>query len=105
MLWPGKNATDFTLSDTLLILNDFSKAFSPALKAKLGRQYYTFVFRTPEATFEPQGLLLYPSDIWSLATAIWDIVGMQAVFSTDYLEEDEVSSQSIDILKPMPSDW
>ncbi|KGO75295.1 hypothetical protein PITC_001080 [Penicillium italicum] len=105
-LWLGKHAKDFTLSDTHLTLSDFGEAFSPAFQTKLGRQCCTpFAFRAPEATFEPEAPLSYPSDIWSLATAIWDIVGMQSIFSTDSWEEDDVLSQHIDVLGPMPSDW
>lgn len=91
-----------------LILSDFGETFSPALQPKLGQECCTaFAFRAPEATYEPQAPLSYPSDIWSLATAIWDIIGMQCIFSADYWENDEVLSQHIDVLglQSMPSDW
>ncbi|KAJ5634395.1 hypothetical protein N7528_002237 [Penicillium herquei] len=62
-------------------------------------------FRVPEAKFEPHCPLSYPSDIWSLATAIWEIIGMKAIFSTDFVNEDEIVAQHIDVLGPLPSEW
>jgi serine/threonine protein kinase len=105
-LFLGKYAENFSLSDTHLLLSDFGEAFSPALEARLGKDCHTPpAFRAPEAKFESQISLAYPSDIWSLATAIWEIMGMKAIFSTDFVDEDEIVSQHIDVLGSMPSKW
>lgn len=105
-LFLGKYAEKFSLSDAQLLLSDFGEAFSPATETRLGRDCHTPpAFRAPEAKFEPQTPLAYPSDIWSLATAIWEIIGMKAIFSTEFVEEDEILSQHVDVLGPMPSEW
>ncbi|CAG8028041.1 unnamed protein product [Penicillium olsonii] len=105
-LFLGKYAENFSLSDAHLLLSDFGEAFSPALEAHLGKDCHTPpAFRAPEAKFESQIPLAYPSDIWSLATAIWEIMGMKAIFSTDFVHEDEIVSQHIDVLGSMPSKW
>ncbi|KKK24204.1 hypothetical protein P175DRAFT_0508759 [Aspergillus ochraceoroseus IBT 24754] len=105
-LFLGKYAEKFSLSDAHPLLSDFGEAFSPASEARLGQDCHTPpAFRAPEAKFESQTPLSYPSDIWSLATAIWEIIGMKAVFSTDFVHEDEIVSQHIDVLGPMPLDW
>lgn len=105
-LFLGKYAEEFTLSDAHPLLSDFGEAFAPASETRLGQDCHTPpAFRAPEAKFEPQTPLAYPSDIWSLATAIWEIVGMKAIFSTDFVPEDEIVSQHIDVLGPMPSEW
>jgi serine/threonine protein kinase len=105
-LFLGKYAEKFSLSDAHLLLSDFGEAFSPAAETRLGQDCHTPpAFRAPEAKFESQAPLTYPSDIWSLATAIWEIIGMKAIFSTDFVHEDEIVAQHIDVLGPMPSEW
>jgi hypothetical protein len=37
--------------------------------------------------------------------AIWAILGMKALFSNEYVTEDEMVSQHIDVLGPMPTSW
>ncbi|KAJ8063651.1 hypothetical protein OCU04_007515 [Sclerotinia nivalis] len=102
----GKYAEKFSLLDAQLLLSDFGEAFFPASEDRLGRESHTAAaFRAPETKFEPQAPLSYPSDIWSLATAIWEIMGMKAIFSTDFIHEDEIVSQHVDVLGPMPSEW
>jgi hypothetical protein len=62
------------LPEARLILSDFGEASTPMSEVRLGRDCHTPpVFRAPKAKFEPEVPLSYPSDIWSLATAIWDI--------------------------------
>lgn len=58
-------------------------------------------FCPPEAIFEPKAPLSYSADVWSLATAIWEILGMKVVFSTD-VPYDEVIAHWMDVLGPMP---
>ncbi|RHZ59771.1 hypothetical protein CDV55_105607 [Aspergillus turcosus] len=61
--------------------------------------------RPPEARFEPEAPLSYSADIWSLATTIWDILGMKAIFSSDFATVDEMVAQQIDVLGAMPLSW
>ncbi|KAL1856546.1 hypothetical protein Plec18170_003514 [Paecilomyces lecythidis] len=105
-LYLGKDAREFLLSDTRLLLSDFGEAFSPDREVRLGADCHTpLAMRPPEARFEPQAPLSYSADIWSLATAIWDILGMKSIFSSEFADADDVTSQQIDILGPMPSNW
>ncbi|KAJ5577626.1 uncharacterized protein N7459_006590 [Penicillium hispanicum] len=105
-LFLGKYAEKFSLSDAHVLLSDFGEAFAPATETRLGRDCHTPpAFRAPEAKFESQNPLGYASDIWSLATAIWEIIGMKAIFSTDFVHKDEIVSQHVDVLGPMPSEW
>ncbi|XHG07567.1 hypothetical protein AWENTII_010705 [Aspergillus wentii] len=107
-LFLGKYAEKFTLPDAQPLLSDFGEAFCPASpsEVRLGQDCHTPTpFRAPEAKCELQAPLGYPSDIWSLATAIWEIMGMKAIFSTDFVPEDEIVAQHVDVLGPMPSNW
>ncbi|PYH31868.1 kinase-like protein [Aspergillus neoniger CBS 115656] len=96
---------EFTSQDAPVLLSDFGEAFSPVSSPRSGEYCHTPVpYCPPEALFEPQAPLSYPADIWSLATAVWEILGMKAIFSTE-APEDEVTSQQIDVLGPMPQTW
>ncbi|CAJ2506664.1 Uu.00g078500.m01.CDS01 [Anthostomella pinea] len=62
--------------------------------------------RAPEALFEPNAPLSYPSDVWSLGTAFWEILGMKFIFSEDETT-DQLVAQQIDVLGSyeFPLDW
>ncbi|GAB0142726.1 hypothetical protein EsHS_00003266 [Epichloe bromicola] len=102
----GKDAKEFVLSDARVLLSDFGESFAPDLDPRLGQDCKTPVaMRPPEAFFEPGLPLSYSADIWSLATAIWEIIGMKALFSSEFVGIDEVASQQIDVLGLIPSSW
>ncbi|KJZ74356.1 hypothetical protein HIM_04118 [Hirsutella minnesotensis 3608] len=101
-----KRAEEFSLSDARLLLCDFGEAFAPAAKSRFGAQCHTPVdFRPPDARFEPNVPLSFSADIWSLATAIWDILGMQPLFSSAFASEEKVICQISDVFGPLPSNW
>lgn len=105
-LYLGKDAEEFSLSDAHVLLGDFGEAFAPDLKVRNGEDCHTpLAMRPPEARFEPQAPLSYSADIWSLAIAIWEILGMKAIFSSEFATADEIASQQIDVLGPIPLKW
>jgi serine/threonine protein kinase len=107
-LYLGKKAQDFTLADAQgLILSDFGEAFCPATERRLGRECNTpLAKKAPEAVFEPDSPLSFSSDIWSLGTAIWEILGMKFIFS-EAETQDEITAQQIDVLGSanFPKNW
>ncbi|KAF2278687.1 kinase-like protein [Westerdykella ornata] len=107
-LYLGKKAQEFTLADAHgLILNDFGEAFRPAAEQRLGRDCHTpLATRAPEALFEPDEPLSYPSDIWNLGTAIWEILGMKFIFSEGETP-DQIVAQQTDVLgsQNFPENW
>ncbi|KAL1853982.1 hypothetical protein Daus18300_011571 [Diaporthe australafricana] len=107
-LYLGKKAQEFTLTDAHgLILSDFGEAFSPETEQRRGMECnIPLAKRAPEALFEPKELVSYPSDIWSLGTAIWEILGMKFIFS-EAETRDEIVAQQIDVLgsRNFPDAW
>lgn len=102
----GIDADEFKLTDAHVLLSDFGESYSPSSEIRHGEDCHTpLAMRPPEARFEPHAPLSYSADIWSLAVAIWEILGMKTVFSNDYITEDELVSQHIDVLGSMPSSW
>ena len=105
-LYLGMDADEFKLHDAHVLLSDFGESYSPSSEVHQGEDCHTpLASQPPEARFEPQAPLLYSADIWSLAVAIWEILGMKALFSNEYVTEDEMVSQHIDVLGPMPTSW
>ncbi|KAF2132422.1 kinase-like protein [Dothidotthia symphoricarpi CBS 119687] len=107
-LYLGKKAQDFTLSDAQnLLLSDFGEAFAPATEHRLGRDcHIPLAVRAPEALFEPDGRLSYASDVWSLGIAVWEILGMKALFGEGETR-DAIVAQCIDVLgsEDFPEKW
>ncbi|KAK8064515.1 protein kinase [Apiospora phragmitis] len=107
-LYLGRIAEEFTLDDAHgLILGDFGEAFAPATEERLGGDCNTPVaMRAPEALFEPDTPVSYPADIWSLGTAIWEILGMGFIFS-ESATMNEIVAQQIDVLgaQGLPLAW
>ncbi|KAH8431017.1 uncharacterized protein LDX57_008678 [Aspergillus melleus] len=102
----GKDAAEFALSDARVLLSDFGEAFSPNLEGRCGKDCHTpLATRPPESRFQPHNHLSFSADIWSLATTIWEILGMKAIFSSDFVTANELVSQQIDVLGPLPNIW
>ncbi|OAL68242.1 CMGC/SRPK protein kinase [Trichophyton rubrum] len=102
----GKYAEDFTLNDSHVLLSDFGEAYSPTSEPRLGKECHTPLhLRPPEARFEPDAPMSYSADIWGLAVAIWEIVGMKAIWSCEFATPDSVTKQHIEVLGPMPVEW
>lgn len=107
-LYLGRMAEEFTVDDANgLILGDFGEAFAPATEDRLGGDCNTPVaMRAPEALFEPDTPISFSADIWSLGTAIWEILGMGFIFD-ESATVDEIVAQQIDILgsEGLPQAW
>ncbi|RDW93490.1 uncharacterized protein DSM5745_00812 [Aspergillus mulundensis] len=109
-VWLGKHARDFNIADTNILLSDFGETFAPHndKQKSLAKDCHTpLAHRPPEARFAPTSPLSYPADIWSLALAIWEILGMQPLFSAELATEDNMICQHLDALgaHSMPESW
>ncbi|PWY95987.1 kinase-like protein, partial [Aspergillus sclerotioniger CBS 115572] len=104
-LFLGKYAETFTLADVRLLLGDFGEAFAPNSEVRLGEDCHAPpAFRAPETYLESKTPLTYSSDIWSLATAIWEIVGMKPIFSNEFIPHAQIVAQHVDVLGQMPGE-
>lgn len=101
-------AREFTLAHVQdMMLIDFGEAYSPATEKRLGRDcHISENKRAPEAFFEPDEVVSYPSDIWSLGCAIWQILSMKFIIA-DSDEVDELIAEQIDVLgsDTFPERW
>jgi serine/threonine protein kinase len=104
----------FTVRDAQsIVLSDFGKAFRPEHPNRwpcLGRDSgVPLNARAPEALFEPELPISFASDIWSLACAIWHLLGSSAgLFSTVEVRTDSMVADvlgALDGLDDLPRAW
>lgn len=99
----GDEAELFTIADIRVLLSDFGESLNPTSDPRRGEYCHTpLASRPPEALFQPKGPLLFSADIWSLATCLWEILGMEAIFSSELHTPSELGSQQIDGLGLLP---
>lgn len=90
----GKAAEEFILTDARVLLSDFGEPFNPTDNPRRSEDCHTpLASRPPEALFQPKAPLSFSADIWSLATSIWEILGMKAIFSGEYSSAEELASE------------
>ncbi|GKZ31863.1 hypothetical protein AbraIFM66950_000774 [Aspergillus brasiliensis] len=87
-----------------ICLSDFGEAFCPAHEQKFG-SHTPLLVRPPEARFEPTQPLDFSSDIWTLACTIWDIMGQRTLFEGLLTNDDDMTSQQVELLGSLPSEW
>lgn len=94
------------ISDTQILLSDFGESFSPYSVNRIMRDcHIPAASCPPEVKFEPLATFSFSADIWSLAIAIWYIVGADALFGNEFVSEDEMVCQQVDVLGPLPKKW
>ncbi|KAK7414473.1 hypothetical protein QQX98_006659 [Neonectria punicea] len=103
-IWLGEASEKFSLSESRLLLADFGAAFRPSQDSRF-ESYTPLEIRLPEAHFEPTKPLSFASDIWSLACTIWAILGQRSLLDSFLLTQDDVTSDQVDALGPLPLEW
>ncbi|OOG00508.1 hypothetical protein ASPCADRAFT_502804 [Aspergillus carbonarius ITEM 5010] len=86
-IWLGEASDKLLLADATILLTDFGEAFSPSQEERF-ESHTPLVIRPPEAGFEPTRPLSFPSDIWTLACSIWEILGQRSLFEGFLATED-----------------
>ncbi|PWY84060.1 kinase-like protein [Aspergillus eucalypticola CBS 122712] len=103
-IWLGEASEDVTLPEAKILVSDFGEAFCPTHEQKF-ESHTPLLVRPPEARFEPTRPLTFSSDIWTLACTIWDIMGQRTLFEGLLTNDDDMTSQQVDLLGPLPSEW
>ncbi|KAB8254664.1 kinase-like domain-containing protein [Aspergillus pseudonomiae] len=103
-VWLGEASENVTLPEAKICVSDFGEAFSPA-KEKRFKSRTPLLVRPPEARFRPNESLTFPSDIWTLACTIWDIIAQRSPFEGFLTNEDDMTRQQIGLLGPLPAEW
>ncbi|KAJ5543912.1 kinase-like protein [Penicillium frequentans] len=103
-IWLGKASEEITLSETRILLADFSESFFHA-KEQRYESRAPLVNRPPEARFEPSDSLSFSSDIWTLACTIWTMIAQRPLFEGFLATDDDMTCEHVDTLGVLPLEW
>jgi serine/threonine-protein kinase SRPK3 len=103
-IWLGKPSEEFSPSKVKVLLTDFGEAYSPSTECRYdSRAPLSLV--PPEVRFEPERGLYFSSDIWTLACAIWAILGQRPLFEDILATQDDITAEQVDVLGRLPPEW
>ncbi|KAH8427676.1 uncharacterized protein LDX57_005386 [Aspergillus melleus] len=103
-LWLGKPSEKMTSPEASILLSDFGEAFLASTEDRY-ESHAPIAFAPPEAVFEPNKPLSFPSDIWTLACSIWSILGQRPLFEEILATQDDITAEQIDVLGGLPLEW
>jgi serine/threonine protein kinase len=102
-IWLGQASERITLADSRIYLIDFSESCQPAVNV---RQSHTpLILRSPELLLEPTSPVSFPAEIWSLACAVFAIMGQRLLFDGFYPNKDDILQEHVDALGYLPEEW
>ncbi|TQN67667.1 Serine/threonine-protein kinase SRPK [Colletotrichum shisoi] len=104
-IWfPMERVNRLPLSAAHVVLTDFGESYRPSQESR--SQCRTPVHcRPPESRFEPTKPKSFPSDIWTLACAVWATLAQRPLFETFWSTEDTVTWMQVQTLGKLPEGW
>lgn len=103
-VWFGDASDTISLADSRIFLSDFGESFQPAIDVRQS-SHTPFILRSPEILLEPTSHVSFPAEIWSLACAVFAIMGQRPLFETWFPDVDQVLKEHVDTLGVLPSEW
>ncbi|ODA76901.1 hypothetical protein RJ55_07417 [Drechmeria coniospora] len=100
----GKPSEEITLPEASICLADYGEAHSPGSEARF-ESHAPLTLQPPESWFEPEEPLSFASDIWTLACAVWDILGHRSLFDGCLATADDITCEQVEILGMLPTEW
>lgn len=103
-IWLGKESELIILSEAKILVTDFGESFLPSIT----QRHYSntpAILVPPETYFLPDEPLSFPSDVWTLACTLWDIIGQKPLFEGFNPSNDWMIKEHVDALGKLPCDW
>ncbi|KAH8819919.1 protein kinase [Xylogone sp. PMI_703] len=103
-VWLGKECDKVPLSEASILLTDFGEAFLPSVTSR----YYSKtpgILVPPEIYFRSKEPVLFPSDIWTLGCAIFEIMGQRPLFEIWIPPRDWMVKEHVDVFGKLPDEW
>lgn len=103
-IWLGKESELVALSEAKIFITDFGESFLPSITQ---RHYSNTpgILAPPETYFLPYKPLSFPTDVWTLACTLWDIIGQRSLFEGFNPSRDWMIKEHVDTLGKLPYDW
>lgn len=103
-VWFGGASDTISLTDSRIFLTDFSESFQPAVDSQQV-SHTPFALRSPEILLKPNSPVTFPAEIWSLACAVFAIMGQRPLFETWFPTTDKILEEHVDTLGYLPKEW
>ncbi|KAF2446083.1 kinase-like protein [Karstenula rhodostoma CBS 690.94] len=105
-IWFGDASDTISLRDSHIFLTDFSESFQPAVDIQQS-SHTPFMLRPPEIILQPTSnvSVSFPAEIWSLACAVFAIMGQRPLFETWFPNKDRILEEHVDALGYLPEEW
>ncbi|KAH8724959.1 kinase-like domain-containing protein [Phaeosphaeriaceae sp. PMI808] len=105
-IWTGDASDVISPANSRIFLSDFSESFQPAADVRQASSCHTpLVLRSPEILLEPTSYVSFPAEIWSLACAVFAIMGQRPLFETWFPDQDRILEEHADTLGYLPREW
>jgi serine/threonine protein kinase len=101
-IWFGEESNTISLANSRIFLTDFGKSFQPAVDARLS--HTPLLLRSPELLLDPSLPVSFPDEIWSLACAVFFIMGQRPPFESWFPTEDVFLDEHVDALCRSPKE-
>lgn len=102
-IWLGGRGDKLSLADSHIFLSDFGKSFQPGSYVRRS-SHMPLVLRPPEILLDPASQFSFPAEIWSLACAVFRIMGQRPLSSEWFLSKDQVLQYQVDALGQLPQE-
>ncbi|KAF2849928.1 kinase-like protein [Plenodomus tracheiphilus IPT5] len=102
-IWFGGESDTLSLADSQIFLNDFSESFRPAVDVPKP-SHTPYILLAPELLLEPSSATTFASEIWSLACAMFAVMGQYHLFDTWFPSRDRILEEQVDALGYLPED-
>lgn len=103
-VWLGKKSSLLSLSEANIFLSDFGVSYMPSETTRLYSSI-PLAFTPPESEFQPEIPLSFSSDVWSLACTVFNIMGTNPPFYTDFASQTTVMEERVLVLGKLPNGW
>ncbi|KAF2124670.1 kinase-like protein [Dothidotthia symphoricarpi CBS 119687] len=103
-IWFGDACETVSLADSHIFLSDFGESSQPAVDVPQS-SHTPLILRSPEILLEPMSQVSFPAEIWSLACAVFAIMGQRPLFDTWFPSRDRILEEHVDTLGCLPKEW
>jgi serine/threonine protein kinase len=101
--WLGCASDEITLADSRIFLIDFGESCRPPVDMR--KSNTPFIYRAPEILLDPTAHVSFLAEIWSLACALFAIMGQRHLFETWLPTRDQIIEEHVDMLGHLPGEW
>lgn len=103
-IWLGEKSELISLSSAKIFLTDFGESFLPSVTSRYHSNTPALLI-PPEVKFLPRESLSFPADIWSLACAIFSVLGQRPLFEAFNPSDDWMTKEHVDVFGKLPPEW